>query len=139
MRALRIIVMWLLALAVPVQGFAAASMFNCGPGHAGKASSQALVHAGHVHDHDRAAPDHHHADAGVVADVDSSADGHATPAVHKGSCSACASCCTAAGLPSTLIGFDAITFHDAVVPLGAVPVAAFLTGGTERPPRPFLA
>ena len=127
--------MWLLSLAVPVQGFAAASMFNCGPGHAGKASSQAQAHAAHVHGHDGAAPDHHHADADALADIDA----HATPAVHKGSCSACASCCTAAGLPATIVSFEAIVVHDAVVPLAAARVAAFLTGGTERPPRPFLA
>jgi hypothetical protein len=32
---LQIAVMWLLALAVPVQGFAAASMPGCGPSHHG--------------------------------------------------------------------------------------------------------
>jgi hypothetical protein len=135
-RALRIALMWLLTLAVPVQGSAAASMFNCGPGHHGKAQSQMHeAHAAHAHGDDAAVPEHHHHPDANAAHTDA---GDGSP-VHKSSCGACASCCTAAALPSSVVSFDAMPAHDVLMPLAPVRVAAFLTGGTERPPRPFLA
>jgi hypothetical protein len=136
---LKVALMWLLTLAVPVQGFAAASMFNCGPGHHGTAQAQAQMHEAHAahatHDHgdDGVAPDRPHAHADAPADAD------AAPVVHKGSCSACASCCMGAALPVSDLGFDALPVHDVIVPLAPPRIAAFLTGGTERPPRPSLA
>ena len=145
-RIWRIAVMWLLALAVPAQGFAAASMLYCGPGHHGMVSGQAR--ADHDHDaqaHDGAAA----ADADDADDADehvdvASSDAEAAPAhgVHKsktGSCSACASCCTVTAPPSAVAAFEAVPAPDVFQPLAPPGVAAFLTGGPQRPPRSFLA
>ena len=150
-RFLRIALLWLLALAVPAQGFAAASMLNCGPGHHGRVSDQARTDNGH--DHGGMAglaadpvPDE---DAAIHADEPgtqaASADREAAPVHHglhkgkTGSCSACASCCTAAAPPSAAPAFEASPAPE-VFPLPApLGVAAFLTDGPERPPRFFLA
>ena len=139
-RIWRIAVMWLLALAVPAQGFAAASMLNCGPGHHGTVSGPAR--ADHHHD----AHGHHGA---AAADADASenvasSDAEAAPAhaLHKGktgSCSACASCCTVTAPPSAAPAFEAVPAPDVFQPLAPPDAAAFLTDGPERPPRPFLA
>ena len=120
-RILRITLMWLLALAVPVQGFAAASMIGCGTGHHG-VTAQA--------DH------RHHASGAGHSDVHKS---HAGAKFSKASCSACASCCTSAAPPSTPVIFEATDAPDAFLALAPQPVASFVSGGPERPPRSVLA
>ena len=70
-RLFRIALLWLIALSMPVQGIAAASMAVCGPSHARMA--QAVMtdavhdHATHGHNHashgDHAPMPHHHDDA----------------------------------------------------------------------------
>ena len=147
-RIWRIAVMWLLALAVPAQGFAAASMLNCGPGHHGTVSGQARADQHHHHDHNA------HGHDGAAADTDTDADeagenvasidSEAAPAhgLHKGkagSCSACASCCTVTAPPSAVPAFEAAPAPDVFQPLAPPGVAAFLTDGPQRPPRSFLA
>src|SRR4029453_9212374 len=72
-RIWRIALMWLLVVAVPAQGIAAAAMFHCEPAHRG--ADQTAVHGGHAHDHssvlaigphshphDHGAPAHSHGD-----------------------------------------------------------------------------
>jgi len=144
LRYFRIALMWLLALAVPAQGFAAASMINCGPGHHGVV--QRHSHAAHAHSAEATAP-HSHDDASPfdshMHDASASAtDGGSQVAkvlvVHKGSCNACASCCTAAALPTPVVTFDATPAPTFVVPLAPRGFAAFLTDGPERPPRSIL-
>jgi hypothetical protein len=136
----RIALMWLLALAVPAQGFAAASMLNCGPGHHGALKV-------HAHDHGPGeATQHSHDNAGHVdwhaqGFAERSTDGAEAPAAHgvvKVSCSACASCCTAAALPTAAVTFDAAPVDDFMVQLASRSIAAFLTDGPERPPRTIL-
>src|SRR5437867_488016 len=113
-RALRITLMWLLTLAVPVHGFAAASMLGCaGSQHHLAALAGAHSHASghhgdaafmHFQSHDgegaemAQAAQHAHGDAGSDTDAHKRhADGKASAA----SCSACAACCTSAALPAT--------------------------------------
>lgn len=54
-------------------------------------------------------------------------------------CSVGASCCAAVALPSPATGFDAVALSQSFTPPEPIGVAAFLTSGLERPPRPFLA
>ena len=156
-RLLRIVLTWLLVLAVPAQGFAAASMPNCGAGHHGAVAGSTQTEHGHgsrpygdaaashaVSGHDEAVAVHAGADDtdAAVAPGDPQAVSAAAHGLHEGktgSCSACASCCTAAVLPSAASTFEAAPAPE-VFPLPAPPgVAAFLTDGPERPPRAFLA
>ena len=147
LRILRITLMWLLALAVPVQGFAAASMVGCGAGHQA-GGMQSHSHGLGLGQHEANAPqshDHHghaHGEAHVAVHADmhmAGIDGAAHAGVSKASCSACASCCTAAALPATPMVFEVTDAPSVFVALAPQPVVSFVSGGLERPPRPFLA
>jgi hypothetical protein len=139
---LRLTLTWLLAIALPLQGWAAASMLHCGPVH--DRMAHALLAGGpHAHHHDAEAAAahasghqyHQHAmagDANPGAHFDLGKLGHFK-------CSACSMCCTAAALPATLLEFDEVPLTHAFVQAAAVTAVSFLTSGPERPPRPLLA
>ena len=140
-RVVRLTLTWLLATALPLQGLAAATMISCGAGHHDQAHSHVASHSDHgdmvgvlAYSHvEDASLDQH-------ADLDQSHAGKTSlgnAVTHK--CSACASCCTSAVVPSQAVSFDAITLTDFIAPLVARTLAAYVTEGLERPPRPFLA
>ena len=148
LRLLRITLMWLIALAVPIQGSAAVTMFGCGPGHhGGVGSSQAAMADEHAQDAD------HHSHGAVAEDgeshhhdgnraLDHSRSPTAQGAVHKvakGNCTPCASCCVVAALPATMIQFEPVSLVDCFVVSIQSGVTSFLADGLERPPRSFLA
>ena len=146
----------LLMLAIPLQGFAAAAMRNCVPGHHGDAARADAHASAHVHaaaqDHDHAAHVHHgdagHDDqaapdaAGDYAAGDRVTQPSANSAHEqfaKGKCSACATCCSAAAIISA-------TAVPAVFAAGTAPLlvapgldVSFITDGPSRPPRSTLA
>lgn len=72
------------------------------------------------------------------------AHGHDDAADHldklaKVKCSACATCCTAVALPTSVVNFEPQSEPAVMVsPLSSAAVT-FLTGGPERPPRRILA
>jgi hypothetical protein len=134
-RALRSALMWLLLVAVPLQGYAAAGMLFCGA-----VGERAPVAAGVEHHHDLATspPDgtHQHQAAAVASDDGTAWDLHG---VMHGKCSACASCCSVAALPSAPMA-------SAVVEPRATPFIDYERADTgrgsarlERPPRLNLA
>lgn len=125
--------MWLLAVALPLQGSVAAALRACGPGHDPLAMAAIAIaehdHAAHHHDDTAASAHDHDADA-ATQDLHKSAP-------HK--CSACAACCVTAALPASTLRFEA-AIDAAAPPRTFVPTAvAFLTDGPERPPRSLLA
>jgi hypothetical protein len=155
---LRLALIWLIALAVPLQGVAAVSMAVCGPGHArmlpaaGIASS--MKHA--AHDHAAGVAVHHrgqHAAGAMhemVADHEASSDVDASQVdkrnaadklaqLAKFKCSACASCCTGAAFPASIVSFDLPKESHVFLASPVVANAIFLTGGQDRPPRSSLA
>jgi hypothetical protein len=95
-RTLRSVLTWLLLVAVPLQGYAAAGMLFCGA-----LGERAPVAAGVEHHHDRATSaldgTHQHEAAAVASDDGAAWDLHG---VMHGKCSACSSCCGVAALPS---------------------------------------
>jgi hypothetical protein len=93
---LRLLLAWIIMVAVPLQGFAAASMLFCGTGAAHHSQAASHAHPADVpaHDHAQQEPD-----SKVVADQGSakaSDDGNATQLTHK--CGVCASCCHAVAI-----------------------------------------
>ena|SRR6218665_1978348 len=130
MRAPRILrwlqaLVWLLALALPLQTQARVSMLGCGPVHEAPAPQPHQMMDGadhHVHHHQQAEP--------------SEPQTHAK-ASHQ--CSACAACCIGAALPSAALQLEGPTGHG--VRLAAPEPASLdvVTALLERPPRPFLA
>lgn len=151
LRALRITLMWLIAIAIPVQGSAAVTMFGCGPGHHDMGSSQVAManetaqDAGH-HSHEAVAEEveSHDHDGAAPQDRPHSLKTHGTThgtaqKVAKGNCTPCASCCVVAALPATVIRLEAVPLVDAFVLSVPSGVSSFLADGLERPPRPFFA
>ena len=140
-RVVRLTLMWLLVVTLPLQGLSAATMVACGVGqhdhsvsHAASHSHRSDIAAREVHSHVADANPYEH------ADLDHSHTGKTSlgkGVTHK--CSACASCCMSAVVPSETVSFDAVKLTDLFAPLVARTLAAYVTEGLERPPRPFLA
>ena len=144
-RLLRRVLLWLLMLALPLQGLAGVARVHCADGdHAATIATAQAAHAapGHGIDHD---PGHDHpapghagalaAQQGVADDVPGSSGG----ATAAAKCSACAACCVALALVPQWSQASAPAPRG-VAPLPpAAPVTTFLTPGPERPPRPALA
>ena len=144
----RCFVMWLLVLALPVQGFAASTMLLCGTGHhvMAQAADGGHDHASHMHmgGQDRAAGLESHADddaaqAGPAHDSAalSSVSAKRGKAV-EGKCTACAACCTVAFLPVSVIAVKAPA-PCRVFPLVALTThVGYVADGLDRPPRFLL-
>ncbi|MDO8458936.1 MAG: hypothetical protein Q7T07_18710 [Burkholderiaceae bacterium] len=97
MPVLRILFAWLLIAAVPMQGFAAASMLFCGMG----AQHQHAAEASEPHDH--ATPHSHTSDAAQGhAQAADPAQGASSDTGQK--CSICAACCSGVAL----VGLDQV-------------------------------
>jgi hypothetical protein len=154
LRSARVLWIWLLVLALPVQAVTAATMAYCGPGHlpgpVGTASHD--LRADHDHSgHGQAQGPGEHAGHGAVH-AHPHADDSGAPSLPPASgsapvteawlahaddheCSACASCCSAAAIPS--IGMQLpVPEHPPTVFVAVVPaVEKFAAAGPDRPPR----
>jgi len=136
-RLVLLVLTWLLAVALPVQGVAA-TVAAWGGGHVGRAgahapspSADSAAHA--VHRHHATTTQGNEAPAQPVHGTTKVAN----DAGHK--CSACASCCLNAVVPAEAITFDTIALADDFAPLVTAAPAACVTQRLERPPRIFLA
>ena len=141
-RISKALLVWLVMLALPAQGFAAATMLFCGPMH--ERMSAAAGVEGPVHHHSGAInSDHDHQAAttgeavevrhGVASDLGKSDD------LSKFSCSACATCCVGAALVASATTFPLRNQAHERIFSASFPQAGFVTGGPHRPPRSFLA
>ncbi|MBT9501674.1 MAG: hypothetical protein IV092_10550 [Burkholderiaceae bacterium] len=125
----RIALAWLLAVALPIQGYAATTMLLCGPAHHQSSAT---------HDHAM----HEHGDAAMGHDG-TGAHGEATEAsptpggdkAQTGKCSVCSSCCNAAAITASVVA-PAVVSPDLpeVVPV-LIAEERVIIGGLERPPR----
>ena len=131
-RISKIILLWLLALVVPIQGYAATTMLLCNAMH-DQATLSANAHA----TAQESVPACHHDDG-----VSTTTHGDKKPVSGKHvdtKCSACASCCVSVTLlPATL---DLNPLRPAPVIVSTAPIAfftGFIPSGIERPPRNIL-
>lgn len=141
----RTLLIWLLVLAVPAQGAAAATMAYCSPNHDdGGNAAAAQVEALGEHEHHRFGAQHDHPGAGAQPSDSATTEADAsvpTKFVQSDSrkCTACASCCSAAAILNTVLDVpvpaSAPTVFVAVVPT----IDVFIADGPERPPRAFFA
>jgi hypothetical protein len=135
-RAIRVVIGFILALAIPLHGIAAAMMAACGPGishtRVERVGLDFVAENPTVHRHVHASP---HA----RSDLDPHSQHLGHDKLAKAKCSVCASCCAGTAMPSTFVGLDSAALTESFVP--AVPTGnpAFLTAGLERPPRIVLA
>ena len=118
-RFLRLLTLWLIALALPLQGAAAATAMGA---HVNAPS------------HTMTMPDGTTMDAAAMPGA-VSCHGHA---IDK---TGCGDCCAPVAAPQSTFAIAPVAVHWTPVPRGTVDAAtpSFVTGGTDRPPRPFLA
>ena len=141
---IRALLIWLLVLAVPAQGAAAATMALCGPNHhsAGAAAQmQPAAPAGHAHQDGAATQGHEHPQAAAVADKESAVSAAAAKIgdASKQKCSACASCCSVGAILSSVLAVPAPVFTPTVFSTVVPSVDTFAADGPDRPPRFVLA
>ena len=140
----RSLLIWLMVLAMPIQGLAASVMQHCAPvgpaGHSVATAARAMdghdhIHAPEVLAHDRAqATDE---SEGLTADGVNVAPGKATAGAGK--CSACAACCPAVGMPPGVSPIPTLPAETQALQLPFIEVDSFVPGGLDRPPRTLLA
>ncbi len=139
--------MWLIAVALPIQGVAAATMLHCGSVHEQRVAVPS--NEGHAHQHHHAGMHsvavtveggaHHHGhDLAASHTTDADAPAHHHTGGTAG-CSVCASCCGAAALPVMPLVLASQDRTETVVVVQNLPTVVFLTDGPERPPRTTLA
>ena len=147
---MRSLLIWLLVLALPAQGFAVAAMVGCGLRHQAAVGAGGAAQVPHPHPHDaagRAAHDFHHAalpaPTGDAGDASASSgpapDATAAVAADSHKCSACASCCSAGAILNTVPSVPMPEFATLVFADWVVSVAPFAVDGPDRPPRRILA
>ena len=153
-RVFRAFLVWVMVIAMPVQGMAASVMLFCGPSH--ERMMQGLMadapvspssHAanpgrepaatGHgVHEH--ASPEYPVADE-PAAGADASGVNGLSKHHGKFTCSACAACCSALVLPASFV-LPVPSSPEHLAPMSPVePVASHQPDGLDRPPRTVLA
>lgn len=140
----RTVLTWLLALAIPLQGFAASAMLFCAPGHSGMVAVTEYQPTSH-HQHETQASHHNHKTA---APTSMSHTDDATPSptesakvgqLGEGKCSTCASCCTGSVLVSTLSANPPVAMTgSASIPFTLAPFASHVPEGFDPPPRATL-
>jgi len=141
---LRLLIVWFIAIALPVQGMAGVTMAHCGSSH--ERMGAAVEAPQHRHaDHEAGAAHHHAADAaddaaqaehGAAAQAKAQSGKLSDLAQYK--CSSCASCCAGSALPSALPCLPEPTAAPAVFAEELVTVDAFASEGPDRPPRTHL-
>lgn len=140
----RTLLLWLMLIAVPFQGFASAAMLACAhrttqgaPAAAAPAAGHDAMHSAH-HGHDH---EHGVAPAGQAASGhhDMHDPGAQKPADHHAQCGSCAACCFGAAMaPATIPAASAVSLPVPRAPAGASRLAAVDLDLPERPPRfPF--
>lgn len=131
----RIVLAWLLAVALPMQGYAAQTMLLCGP--ASQQSKLLDVHSEHEHVH--------------TGMVDGGSSAHATDKLnlfsknadnvslgegkHAGKCSVCSSCCSFVAITTNVVSFAVVAPELPEVPTIQIAHDRVMVGGLERPPR----
>ena len=139
----RMLLIWLLALALPAQGVIAATMVFCGPNHHGQATAAAVAHdADSAHRSLGSAANSHHEAVGGQAEYTAPDEAAAAETLSPSGmqkCSVCASCCSAAAIHDTVPKLPALEPVAADFAALASAVEPFAADGPDRPPRHILA
>lgn len=141
---LRLLIVWFIAIALPVQGMAGVSMAHCGSSHERMGATMEPTQHRHA-DHEAAAAHHHVddvADGAVQADPDTATQAEAQSGklsdLAQYKCSSCAACCAGSALPSASPRLPKTKAAPAVFAEELVSVDAFASDGPDRPPRTHL-
>lgn len=136
---LRLLIIWMMAVALPVQGVAGVSMRHC----ATSPDRQTVAATASHHGHAGVVSAGHHLAAAAVATAEA-AEAKAAPGqagatsladLSQPKCSSCTSCSTASALPCTMPRLPQTKAAPAVFAEPVVTIGAFVAEGPERPPR----
>jgi hypothetical protein len=127
---LKVLIVWMILLAVPLQGFASATMSLCAPSSAA---------AQHDHDHESMADD---ADAsgahahGEDAGPDMQTDHHPATHHHTAKCTTCSTCGSCASMVPSFIAVLPVSASPSItVPFDQGILPSVYLALPERPPR----
>jgi len=138
-RATRTFLAWILILAMPIHGFAAASMIVCGPNHARMAEAAEAASHDHGGGAQSGAGHHHHAAAPSAHDPADDPESLFVK-ILKLKCSACESCCAMSAVPvAALPSLSFVPSLGVTAPFFDSSNAAIVPDGLERPPSAVLA
>ncbi len=138
MLRLRLLLAWFLMAAIPMQGFAAASMLFCGMG-----TEHVLAQVGDVspalHQHSIQETSHHAHSSHSHADTES--HGNTTPGAKQGvpdaghTCSICAACCNSVAIVGLELVIASVPAPQAELAEPIVLILARATPVPDKPPR----
>lgn len=141
---LKLLIVWFIAIALPVQGMAGGTMAHYGSSHERMGAAMEATQHRHA-DHDAGAALHHDANSADVATPaghDTATQANAQPGklsdLAQYKCSSCASCCAGSALPSAMPRLPQANAAPAVFAEELVNVDAFASDGPDRPPRTHL-
>ncbi len=142
-RTLKTLLLWLLILALPMQGFAVS--IRCATAHHAMLSTVQSVD--HHHHGGVANAGHHHHEAVGNTQLDESAADYSVAAARSSaskyagtSCSSCAACCLgAAALPSDLKWPSRHNSSELVIDSSSPLVTGYIPPSLERPPKRISA
>lgn len=140
-RLFKTAMLWLLALALPVQGFAAVTQSSCAPQMQHVLAESAAMKSSVQSHHQTSTAEHQHHQMNMLADhaanVDTSAlTDHQTNSHAKVKCSACATCCIGIAMLPVMPQLPAF-------PIASSPIVSSLSSlfpghipdGLKRPPK----
>lgn len=139
---LRSLIVWLLLLAVPFQGFASATMLMCAPMQSTAPRAAVVSAPAASHDHaamlaaQSAGQEHHASDASLTAAHADAGDTSATSHHAGQKCNSCAACCFGASMPPSHVSrvtAEAQNYPTAALETGSVPAVDLAL--PERPPK----
>jgi hypothetical protein len=131
MATVRLLVAWVLMLAIPLQALAASSMLHCPNGSTAPVQSESAAPV-HRADHDHASHHHHESADGVKVKGSSSDDGGFDPE-HK--CSMCATCSHAVAIAQTAPSIPAVPPPQSHAPNVSLPAFGWPSPVPDKPPR----
>ena len=136
MSRVRYLLLCLMMFALPLQGFAAASMLFCGmvPGDAVKQHQTSAV-TGHHHSATADGAKHDHAKHGKTTQLKSSPEGVKQLPDSSHRCGVCASCCSVVAIAEFPWTIQTQSLPDADLPEPFVQIRAVPTRLLEKPPR----
>lgn len=135
---LRLLIVWFIAIALPVQGMAGLTMAHCAPSHERMGAAAQVIAHQHA-DQDAGVAHHHNGDAAEDAEAAQDpvkSDKMSNLAQYK--CSSCASCCAGSALPSAMPRIPQVAAVPTVFAEAMISVDAFASDGPDRPPRNHL-
>lgn len=144
----RLLIVWCMAVALPVQGVAGTTMTHCGLSH--ERMGVAMEAAQHRHANQEVGAAHHHDTQAEDDAVHADRADHASASAGKAraaklcdlaqyKCSSCGSCCAGFALPSAVPHLPEAAAEPAAFDEVMVTIDAFASDGPDRPPRSRLS